>query len=306
MKVKSKHLLQQIYKARYLYLCILPMMLWIFVFQYGPMYGIIMAFKEFKPRLGIAGSPWVGLDNFELILRVPAARQAIINTLVISFGRLIFVFPMGIIVAILLSEMPGVRVKKICQTVLTFPHFLSWIVVTAIVTNFLSNDGVINSFLNSAGMKTVDFLGNPDFFRPLLYITNNWKEMGWSAIIYIAAIAGVDTTLYEAAEIDGASRLQRIFHITLPGIRTTIVVMLVLAVGGIMNAGFDQIYNLSNSLTSDVGRILDTYVYDITFGTVPNYGFSTAVGLLKAVVNLALILTANKIAQWIQGEKVFC
>lgn len=301
----KKILLLQIWQSRYLYLCILPMMVWIFIFQYGPMYGLIMAFKDFKARLGIIGSPWVGLENFEMIFKVPIAKEAIINTLIISLGRLLFVFPMGIIVAILLSEMRGVKIKKMCQTILTFPHFLSWIVVASILTNFLSTNGVVNSLLNEIGIDTVNFLGNERFFRPLLYITDNWKEMGWSAIIYIAAIAGIDPTLYEAAEIDGASRLKRIWHIMLPGIRTTIAVMFILAVGNIMNAGFDQVFNMRNALVEHAARILDTYVYDITFGNVPDYGFATAVGMFKSVINLILLLVANKVVYVISGEKIF-
>jgi len=306
MKLQKKDTIwQRIWHARYIYLCIAPLVIWLLVFKYGPMYGLIMAFKDYKARLGIMGSPWVGLENFVLIFKTPFARSAIWNTLIISFGRLLFVFPIGIVIAVLLTEMPGNRIKKVCQTVLTFPHFLSWVIVANILITFLGSNGVVNELLSRLGMDKVNFLGSESFFRPLVYITANWKGMGWAAIIYIASIAGIDPTLYEAAEIDGASRLKRIWHITLPGIRTTIAVQFILSIGNMMNAGFDQIFNLRNSLVADAARILDTYVYDITFASVPDYGFSTAVGLFKSVVNLILLVTANRVVYRISGKKMF-
>ena len=299
----KKAIFAEIWKAKYLYLMLLPFLAWLIVFKYGPMYGVIIAFKDYTARLGIWGSEWVGLKHFVKIFSTPKAMEAIINTVIISFGRLIFEFPIGIIIAILLAEMPGRKVKKVYQTLFTFPHFLSWVVVATILKNFLSLDGPVNQWLMNLGVEPVSFLGTNSLFRPLLYITANWKEMGWSAIIFIAAIAGIDPTLYEAAEIDGASRLQRIWHVTLPGIRTTIVVMLILAVGGIMNAGFEQVFNLRNAMTADAARMLDTYVYDITFSNAPNYSFSSAVGLFKSVINLLLLLTANKLSQKLTGSK---
>ncbi len=303
--MKKKNLTQEIWKARYLYLCLLPLFVWLIIFQYGPMYGVILAFKKYNARLGILGSEWVGLSNFKRIFITPIAKQAIINTLQISVSRLIWEFPMGIVVAILLTEMPGKKGKKVVQTVLTFPHFLSWVVVASILRNFLATDGAINVLLDSLRIGKVNFLGNEALFRPLLYATANWKEMGWSAIIYMAAIAGIDPSLYEAAECDGASRLQRIWHITLPGIRTTIAIMFILAVGGIMSAGFDQIFNLNNAMVENTARILDIYVYDLTFRSVPDYGFTTAVGMFTAVINLVMLLGANQVVYRLTGEKMF-
>ena len=288
-----------------MYLCLLPLFVWLVIFQYGPMYGIVLAFKTYSARLGILGSEWVGLSNFKRIFITPVAVKAIANTLRISVGRLAFEFPMGIIVAILLSEMPGKRGKKAVQTVLTFPHFLSWVVVASILRNFLGSGGVINELLSGVGIGTVNFLGNESLFRPLLYATANWKEMGWSAIIYMAAIAGIDPTLYEAAECDGASRLKRIWHITLPGIRGTVAIMFILAVGGIMSAGFDQIFNLNNAMVEGSARILDIYVYDLTFRSVPDYGFTTAVGMFTAVINLFMLLGANQVVYKLTGDKMF-
>ena len=288
-----------------MYLCLLPLFVWLVIFQYGPMYGIVLAFKKYSARLGILGSEWVGLSNFKRIFITPVAVKAIANTLRISVGRLAFEFPMGIIVAILLSEMPGKRGKKAVQTVLTFPHFLSWVVVASILRNFLGSGGVINELLSGVGIGTVNFLGNESLFRPLLYATANWKEMGWSAIIYMAAIAGIDPTLYEAAECDGASRLKRIWHITLPGIRGAVAIMFILAVGGIMSAGFDQIFNLNNAMVEGSARILDIYVYDLTFRSVPDYGFTTAVGMFTAVINLFMLLGANQVVYKLTGDKMF-
>ncbi len=303
--MKKKNLMQEIWKARYLYLCLIPLFVWLVIFQYGPMYGVILAFKKYSAKLGIWGSQWVGLSNFKRIFMTPIATKAIVNTLQISISRLVWEFPMGILVAILLTEMPGKRGKKVIQTVLTFPHFLSWVVVACILRNFLGSDGAVNVLFEQLGLDTVNFLGSERLFRPLLYATANWKEMGWSAIIYMAAIAGIDPTLYEAAECDGASRLKRIWHITLPGIRTTIAIMFILAVGGIMSAGFDQIFNMNNAMVADTARILDIYVYDLTFKSVPDYGFTTAVGMFTAVINLVMLLGANQVVYRLTGEKMF-
>ena len=307
MKKKEKDgssLTSRIWHARYIYLLILPVMIWIAVFCYGPMYGVVLAFKDYNARLGILGSEWVGLKHFKRIFITPEAIRSIKNTFIISGGRLIIEFPIPIILAILFAEMPGTKVKKLYQTILTFPHFLSWIVVSAVMLNFFANKGAVNVLLSNMGMKTVDFFGSTLLARPMLYLSSIWKEVGWGSIIFVAAIAGIDPTLYEAAKIDGASKLRQIWHITLTGIRATILVMLILKVGHVMNAGFDQVFNLRNGVTTNAIQILDTYIYDITFLATPNYGFSTAVGLFKNVINLTLMLVANKVTHIISGEKM--
>lgn len=302
---KKKTTLHEIWKSRYLYILLLPLLVWLAVFCYAPMYGVLMAFKNYSAKLGVLGSPWVGLQHFKRIFITPDAIRSINNTIVISASRLIFEFPMPIIMAIMITEMPGNRTKKIYQTIFTFPHFLSWVVVANIVTNFMAQGGAINILLDNLGFEKINFLTTKPLFRPLLYITSNWKEMGWSAIIYMAAIAGIDTTLYEAAKVDGATRLKQIWHVTLPGILSTIVIMFILQVGGMMNAGFDQVFNLRNSAVKDVSQILDTYVYDITFLSTPNYGFSTAVGLFKSVINFFLLFLANTVTKKISGQGMF-
>ena len=301
----KKSLARQIWDARWLYLLILPGVLYFVVWHYMPMEGILLAFKKYNARLGIWGSEWVGLNNFKRIFITPAAIKAILNTLRVSLSRLVIEFPAPIILALLLNEVVGKRFKKVLQTVYTFPHFLSWVVVSIIVSNFLSNAGFFNSLLRELGFESVNFLADKALFRPLIYFTSIWKEVGWSSIIYMAAIANVDPALYEAAELDGAGRLQQAWHITVSSIRDTIVLMFIMSVGSMMNAGFDQIFNMSNDVVKEAGQIIDTYVYDITFLSAPNYGFSTAVEVFKAVINLILMLLANKVSKKATGNALF-
>lgn len=310
MEVKSRStkrnvLLSEIWRARYLYLLILPFLAWLIVFHYVPMTGIVMAFEEYKARLGIFRSPWVGMKHFRRIFATPEAVTSIKNTLVISFWRIVWGFPFPIILAIMITEMPGTRVKKFFQTVFTFPHFLSWVVVGSVMISLFGGDGVVNSVLAGLGIESVRFLGDSGFFRVMLYVTENWKEAGWGAIIYMAAIAGIDPTLYEAASIDGASRLRQIWHITLSCLKPTISIMFILRIGDIMNAGFDQIFNMRNDVVRVSSQILDTYVYDVTFLATPNYGFSTAVGLFKGVINFILLGIANQVVGLMTGTKMF-
>lgn len=301
----KKSLARQIWDARWLYLLILPGVLYFVVWHYMPMEGILLAFKKYNARLGIWGSEWVGLKNFKRIFITPAAIKAILNTLRVSLSRLVIEFPAPIILALLLNEVVGKRFKKVLQTVYTFPHFLSWVVVSIIVSNFLSNAGFFNSLLRELGFESVNFLADKALFRPLIYFTSIWKEVGWSSIIYMAAISNVDPALYEAAELDGAGRLQQAWHITVSSIRDTIVLMFIMSVGSMMNAGFDQIFNMSNDVVKEAGQIIDTYIYDITFLSAPDYGFSTAVEVFKAVINLILMLLANKVSKKATGNALF-
>ena len=302
MERRMRTLARQMWDARFIYVLLIPGILYFAIFHYGPMSGLVLAFKKYNARLGIWGSQWAGLQNFARIFTTPAAVLAIRNTFIINLSRLVVEFPVPILLALLLNEMPGKRVKRIYQTVYTFPHFLSWVVVSTILTNFLSNGGAVNTVIANLGGERVNFLANESTFRPLLYATHIWKEMGWNAIIYMAAIAGIDPTLYEAATVDGANRLRQAWHITLPGIRPTIIVLFILAVGRVMNSGFEQIFYLQNAAVKQVSDILDTYVYQITFKATPNYGFSTAVGMFKSVINLALLLLANRFVKAVSGS----
>ena len=303
--IKRKKMLHEIFAARYLYLMLLPGILYFAIFHYGPMGGLQLAFKKYNARLGVWGSQWIGLQHFNRLFITPASLKAVKNTIEISLSRLVIEVPFPILLAVMLNEMRGTRLKRVYQTVYTFPHFLSWIVVAAILKVFLNNDGAINMLISSLGGEKINFLAQENLFRPLLYSTAIWKEAGWSAIIYIAGIAGINQELYEAATIDGADRLQRIWHVTLPGIRSTIAIMFILAVGNIMNGGFNQIFNLSNGAVKNVSEIIDTYVYNITFQAVPDYGFSTAVGLFKAIINFIMLFIANTVIHKLTGEGMF-
>ena len=302
MRRRLCHLGRELWSAKYIYVFLLPGLIYYGIFRYGPMYGLLMAFQDYNARLGVMGSPWVGLKHFQRMFITPNSISALVNTFVISFSRLLIEFPAPILLALLLNEMRGRRMKRIYQTLFTFPHFLSWVIVSSILKTMLGNNGVVNALIAFFGGERVNFLATPSLFRGILYITSIWKEAGWSAILYIAAIAGVYPEYYEAAIVDGASRLQRIWHVTLPGIRPTIAVLFILSVGNVMNGGFDQIFNMRNGAVGRVADILDTYVYDITFKATPNYSFSTAVGMFKSVVNLAMLLGANGVVKRLSGE----
>lgn len=306
LKPAKKHpLLQRIWKARMAYLFLLPGLIYLFIFKYIPIGGLTLAFRNFNARLGIWNSPWVGLTHFQRLFITPRAIDAIFNTLQISLGRLVFEFPIPIIIAILFNEMRGTRIKKFYQTALTFPHFLSWIIVATILQDFFGTYGVANYLLRSLGFEGVDFLTNRNTFRAFVFFTADWKEAGWSSIIFIASLAGINSELYEAASIDGAGRLRRIWHVTLPGLRATIITMLIMKVGQSMNAGFEQIFSIRNPVVLNVVDIIDTYVYDITFRATPNYAFSTAVGLFKSVVNCILLVIANFSTKILFGQGLF-
>lgn len=298
-------LMLEIWKSKYLYLMLIPFVVWLILFQYVPMAGVVLAFKEYNAIDGIFGSPWVGLKHFERIFSTPAAVKSIINTITLSFQRILFEFPVPIILAIITTEMRGKKVKKIFQTILTFPHFLSWVVVASILISLFSEAGAINSVLGLLGIESIPFLTDGGFFKGMLFATHNWKEMGWASIIYMATISSIDTGLYEAAAIDGAGRLKQIWHVTLPALLPLISMRLILKVGAIMNAGFGQILNMRNSVVSSYVQILDTYIYDITFRALPNYGFSTAVGLFKGLINFALLVLANELVGKMTGEKMW-
>ena len=302
MTKRLQRLGNAIWQARFLYLLLIPGIVYYAVFYYVPTSGLALAFKKYNARLGIWGSPSVGWANFQRIFTTPAAVTAIRNTLEINFSRLLFQFPVPILLALLINEMRGTRFKRIYQTVYTFPHFLSWVVMSAIISNFFANGGMINTIIANMGGERINFLSDSALFRPLLYFTHNLKEMGWSSIIYIAAISAIDPTLYEAATMDGANRLQQAWHVTLPCIRGTIITLFILQVGRIMNSGFEQIFYMQNASVKGVSEILDTYIYNITFKAVPSYGFSTAVGMFKSVINLVMLIGANVVVRRLGGS----
>lgn len=302
----SNRLIKEIIKNKYVYILLLPGLVWLAIFAYGPMYGLQLAFKNFMFNKGIVGSPWVGFENFNILFKDPLFWRGFRNTLIISFGRIIFTFPFPIVLAILINELREGRYKKLLQTVYTFPHFLSWVTVSGIILTLVSSEGVINKFLNSIGMDNIPFMAKPELFRPIIYVSAIWKSAGWSSIIYLAAISGIDPIIYEAATVDGANRWHKVRYITWPELQTTVVILLILQVGGSMNAGFDQIFNLYNPVVYEMADIIDTYIYRITFqqGSA-NYGFTTSLGLFKSVCNFFLIIIANKAAKLIGNQGLY-
>lgn len=301
-KIKStnqgkKNLWKEILRYKYIYLIILPALVYFIIFKYGPMYGLTLAFKEFKPSKGILGSPWIGLEHFSNMTVNGGFLTALKNTLVISVLKIIVGFPVPIIITLMIHEFRAKRYSKILQTVYTFPHFLSWVILSGIIFNLFSSDGAINKALEIMGMDAQNVLLDPNGFRALLVLSQIWKEAGWQMILYLAAVNGIDTALYEAASIEGANRFQKIIYITLPGILPMVATNLVLSCANIMDGGFDQVFNLYNAAVFDTADIIDTYVYRISFQQTPDYGFSTAVGMFKGVTNLILILIVNGIVK---------
>ena len=280
---------------KYIYLILLPAIIYLLIFKYPPMYGLIIAFKDFRAGKGIMGSPWVGLEHFRNLFTNGDFLTALKNTIIVSFMKIICGFPLPIILTLLLNELRARRYKGILQTIFTFPHFLSWVVVAGMCFNLFSGDGAINKLLTMSGLPEQSLLTDKGTFRWMLVFTAMWKESGWSTILYLAAITSIDTSIYEAARIDGANRFQQMIYVTLPGIAAMMATNLVLSCAHMMDAGFDQVFNMYNAAVFDVADIIDTYVYRISFQQTPNFGFSTAVGMFKGVVNLILILSVNKV-----------
>lgn len=302
---KKNRYIKEIIKNRYLYLLILPAILFYAIFAYAPMYGILLAFKSYNAKLGILGSPWVGFDKFEMLFSNSYFWHVLFNTIKISFLRILVEIPMPVILAVMFSELNARRTKKVLQTIYTLPHFLSWVIVSGIIINILDYNGMINSFLGLIGVDKQVFLGNKALFIPILLASSVWKGAGWTSLIYMAAISGINPEIYEAAELDGITRLKKIWYITLPSISTTIVMMLTLSAGSVLNAGFDQIFNLTNPVVREVGDILDTYIYRITFQSMPDYSFSTAVGLFKSVVNFTILFVVDSVSRRFANVGVF-
>jgi putative aldouronate transport system permease protein len=284
--------LREVWRYRQLYLLILPAIIYFIIFAYVPLYGLQLAFKDFQVFRGMWESPWVGFKHFETLFTGEKFPELLRNTLLISFYRLVFGFPVPILFALLLNEVRHIWFKRSVQTVTYFPHFLSWVVMAGIVFNLLGPTGIINSLLRDAGWNPVNFLANPDLFRINLVLTGILKEFGWAAIIYLAALPGIDPQLYESAKVDGAGKLRQIRDITLPGLRPVMAVVLVLALGTLLDAGFDQVFMLLNGAVLEVGDIIDTYVYRVGL-LEAQFEIATAVGLFKGVTGMVMIIAAN-------------
>lgn len=289
---------KQFKKTKYLQLLALPGIIYYIIFHYIPMYGVIIAFKDYNMRLGIMDSPWVGLKYFVNFVNQPDFWKLIRNTVLINVYNLIFAFPAPIILALFLNEIKNAVAKKFVQTVSYLPHFISTVSLVGMVIVFFSPDGPINKvFVTGLFHKeSIYFMAKPEWFRSLYISTDIWQGIGWGAIVYLAALAGVNSELYEAAAIDGCSRVKRIWHITLPGIQPTIVIMLILKLGSMMSLGTDKILLMQNNLNMEVSDVISTFVYrrGLERG---EYSFSTAVGVFNSIINFALLTIANKISK---------
>lgn len=287
-----------------LYVLILPSLVLAVIFCYIPMGGLIMAFQDYKPWLGISGSQFVGMDQFKQIFMFKESYQAIINTLIIAVAKIIFGLIVPIVMALLLNEVKHVGLKKGIQTLVYLPHFLSWVTVAGMLRDILGLDGIVNAFLQKLGVEPIFFLGEAGMFRQIVVLSDLWKGFGFGMIVYLAAISNIDQNLYEAAEMDGANRWKQTLHITIPSIMPMIIVMATLSLGNVLNAGFDQIFNLYSPLTYSTGDIIDTYVYRQSLVN-GQYSFGTAVGLFKSGVGLLLTAIAYKLAYRFAGYRIF-
>lgn len=294
-KQKGK-LWRQIWRERWMYVLALPGILFFVLFQYLPMLGNIIAFQDYSPFLGFFDSPWVGFDNFARIFRDPDIGVVISNTLIISFLQIFFAFPVPIALALMLNALMGERFKRFLQSVLYLPHFISWVIIISIFQQILGGDGMLNRLIRGLGGQPLEIMANPDFFKPLVIIQIIWKDSGWGTIIFLAALTAIDTTLYEASVIDGANKWRRIWHITLPGIRSVVVLLLILRLGDILDTGFEQIFLQRAAVGFEAAEVLDTFVYfrGIQAG---DWGYSAAVGLVKGLIGLIMIVAANKVAK---------
>ncbi len=280
----------------------LPGMALILAFAYYPLLGNVIAFKDYQPFIGILQSPWVGLQNFSVLFDGdPYFLVALKNTLVVTLLQVVFVFPAPIVLALVVNSVLSPRLKQFVQSVLYLPHFLSWVIVVAIFQQTLGGSGLLNSFFRSHGMATLDIIGNADLFKALLTSQVIWKDTGWAMILFLAALSQIDQSLYEAASVDGASRLRQTWHVTLPGLRSIIILLFILKLGDSLTVGFEQIILQQQAVGTAASEVLDTYVFNngIVGGA---WGVSAAVGLVKGVVGLALVLAANKVAH-IFGEQ---
>lgn len=291
-----------------LHLMILPVVILLFIYSYLPMAGLVMAFQDFDITLGIRGffeSEWVGLDNFKRILNLQGSVQSLINTLIIAFWKIITMFFVPIIIALLLNEIKRAFVKRSIQTLIYLPHFLSWVILAGILKNLLATDGLINMLMVKLfAMEPIFFLGDPSTFRGLLVGSNLWQEVGFSTIVFLAAITGIDPTLYESAVVDGANRWKQTIHITLPGMKPIIILSAVLSLGGILNAGFDQVFNLLSVPVQSTGDIIDTFVYRLSIQG-GQYSLGTAVGLFKSVVSCIFVSVSYWAAYKFANYEIF-
>ncbi|MBP3953355.1 ABC transporter permease [Bacillus suaedae] len=297
--------IQRLKRDKWLYVLLIPGLLYFIIFKYLPMWGIVIAFQDYSPFLGVFGSEWVGFENFIDFFKNPDFFRLLRNTFILAVLDLIFFFPAPIILALLLNELRLKAYKGIVQTFIYVPHFMSWVIIASITYIFFTTSGgVVNEIVASIYGKEINFLSSPEWFRPLIMGQIIWKESGWGTVIFLAALATVDREQYEAAIVDGAGRIRRLWHVTLPAVRSTIIVLLILRLGNFLDTGFQQIYLMTNSLNRGVADVFDTYVYFVGI-TQGAYSYSTAVGLFKSVVGVVLVLGANRLAKKMGQDGIF-
>jgi len=294
---QKKGRLKKILSRYDLYLMLLLPITWYVIFQYGPMYGIQIAFKDFHPAYGFAGSEWVGFENFERFFSSYYLGRLLWNTFSISMLSLLIAFPIPILLALLISEIQNKRLKKLVQNVTYVPHFISLVVIVGMLSLFLNaNGGFVNVVLNTFGIESIPFMAKAEWFKTIFIGSNIWQNMGWQSIIYIAALSGIDPELYEAAKMDGASRFQRVLHVSLPGIFPVIIILLILDIGQFMNVGFEKILLMQNNLNLASSEVIQTFVYKngILNG---DFSYSTAIGLFNSLINFTLLIIINQYAK---------
>ncbi|WP_397386823.1 ABC transporter permease [Paenibacillus sp. MMS20-IR301] len=284
---------------------ILPGFVYFVIFKYLPMGGLIISFQDYQPYMGIGGSPWVGFKHFIRLFTEPTFLMLLRNTLILFALNLVIFFPLPIILSLMLNEVRNKMFKNVVQTIIYIPHFLSWVIIVSITYVFMNVDGgVLNEAIAALGGRKISFLTSPEWLRAVYIAQIIWKELGWSTIIYLAAITVVDTQLYEAAEMDGAGRLRKTWHVTLPAIRPVIITLLILKIGHTLDLGFEHMYLLINSLNREVGEIFDTYIYTAGLKN-GQLSFSTTVGLFKGLVGLILVMLSNKLAKKMGEDGVY-
>lgn len=301
---KKKTLISRVWRHRDYYLMLLPAVVYVIIFCYTPMYGLQIAFKDFRMSLGFAGSRWVGFQHFENFFNGYNFWSLLRNTLLLSLYQLVIGFPIPIVVALIINELKG-KYKRTVQTVLYAPHFISTVVLVGMISIMFSvSSGVVNSVLSELGFEQIYFMGKPQYFRHLYVWSGVWQSMGWSAIIYLAALSGIDPGLHEAASIDGATRIQRIIHINIPSILPTIMITLILQIGKLLSVGYEKVYLLQTDLNIETSEVISTYVYKRGI-IYTNYSFSTAVGLFNNIINVILLILANQISKRMTKSSLF-
>ncbi|MFC4776713.1 ABC transporter permease [Paenibacillus sp. GCM10023252] len=303
--IKKESFWKYVMKNHALYVMLTPMIIFFLVFKYFPLLGSVIAFQDYNIFTGFTGSKWVGLQWFEVLFSNPQYVTIIKNTLVISFYQIVFAFPAPIILACLLNELRNVAFKRSIQTVIYLPHFLSWTLVYGLAyMMFSTQSGLVNTLLGSLGEPVVNFLDSTEYFRTVIVGAGVWKEMGWSAIIFLAALSGISPSLYEAAKMDGANRWRQFMHITFPGLLPAIVILLLLKIGNVLDVGFEQIYIFLSPMTLEIGEVLDTYSYRA--GIINGqFSITTAIGLFKSVIGFVLLVSANRLSKALTGEGLY-